>query len=98
MNVLSWLALASPWHCLFSFGGLARDIASTTQISILPPSPSNSIVLLKYLEVYIPQSQRDPDTKIYTRITCSYDSDFQRPKILNWLVFDGERGGVWIPS
>lgn len=71
---------------------LTGNITSTAWISILPPCPSNAIVLFIYLEVYIPQPLWDPDPKIYARITGTYYSDFQRAKVFNWLVFYGERG------
>ena len=71
---------------------LTRNITGTTRISVFPPRLSDPLILLIYQKICIAKPLRNSDTKIYAGVACSYDADFEWPKVFNWRIFKSERG------
>ena len=61
-----------------------------TWIPILPPRPTNTLILLIDLQIDISHSLWDANSKIDTRVSRTDDPDFQWAQVLDWLIFDGE--------
>ena len=66
------------------------NIACTARIPVLPPGPANALVLVVNLEVHVPKTLRNPNTKIDTRVTRSDDSHLKRPLVLDWFILASE--------
>ena len=85
---MSWDIARTALHMLLV--GLLQRERSSTWISVFPPRPTYTIILLVYLKVNIPQSLWYSNAQIDPRVASPNDPDLQRPQILNRFVLDGE--------